>query len=103
MAELSAPILAEVPNSGIVQLPGRRFPGIVIQGDSLSSMFDQLASALSHAKHRRDQEAYYATFEVASRLQELLVAYENTLGAVGSSLPYSVSIKRRQVHDDFSA
>jgi hypothetical protein len=102
MTDLSAPILAEVPNSGIVQLPGRRFPGVVVQGDSLSSMFDELASALRHAKHRRDEKGYYATFAVASRLQELLAAYENTLGAIGSSLPYSAAIKTRQVHDDFA-
>jgi hypothetical protein len=103
MTDLSAPILAEVPNSGIVQLPGRRFPGVVVQGDSLSSMFDELASALGHAKHRRDGEAYYATFAVTSQLQDLLAAYENTLGAIGTSLPYPVSIKTRQVHDDFAS
>ena len=102
MTDLIAPILAEVPNSGIVQLPGRRFPGVVVQGDSLSSMFDELASALVHAKNRGDEEAYYATFAVASRLQELLAAYEDTLRAIGSSLPYSASIKTRQVHDDFA-
>ena len=102
MTDLSAPILAEVPNSGIVQLPGRRFPGVVVQGDSLSSMFDELSSALGHAKDRRDEEAYYATFAVASQLQDLLAAYENTLGAIGSSLPYSASIKTRQVRDDFA-
>ena len=103
MTDLSAPILAEVPNSGIVQLPGRRFPGVVVQGDSLSSMFDELASALGHAKSRRDEEAYYATLAVASQLQDLLAAYENTLSAIGSSLPYSESIKTRQVHDDFAS
>jgi len=102
MTDLSAPILAEVPNSGIVQLPGRRFPGVVVQGDSLSSMFDELASALRHAKHRGDEEGYYATLKVASRLQDLLAAYENTLSAIGSSLPYSSPIKTRQVHDDFA-
>jgi len=102
MTDLSAPILADVPNSGIVQLPGRRFPGVVVQGDSLSSMFDELASDLRYEKQRRDEEAYYATFAVASRLQELLAAYENTLGAIGSSLPYASSIKTRQVHDDFA-
>jgi hypothetical protein len=102
MTDLSAPILAEVPNSGIVQLPGRRFPGVVVQGDSLSSMFDELASALGHAKRRRDEEAYYATLAVASQLQDLLAAYENTLGAIGSSLPYPASIKTRRVHDDFA-
>jgi hypothetical protein len=102
MASLSAPILAEVPNSGIVQLPGRQFPGIVVQGDSLSSMFDVLASALRSAKAQRDEEAFYSIYEVASRFQELLGAYELALKASGSRLPYTTPISSRQVRDDFA-
>lgn len=102
MASLSAPILAEVPNSGIVQLPGRQFPGIVVQGDSLSSMFDDLASALRCAKAQRDEDAYYSIYVVASRFQELLGAYEAAVSATGSRLPYTTPISSRQVHDDFA-
>jgi hypothetical protein len=32
MADDVAKILSHVPNSGIVQMPGRKFPGIVMQG-----------------------------------------------------------------------
>jgi hypothetical protein len=102
MASLSAPILAEVPNSGIVQIPGRRFPGVVVQGDSLSAMFDDLASALLSAKTRGDEDAFYAIFIVASRFQDMLIAYEAALKATGAELPYSTPITSRLVRDDFA-
>jgi hypothetical protein len=40
MSSDAAQVLSHVPNNVIVQLSGRRFPGIVIQGDTLSNMFD---------------------------------------------------------------
>src|SRR5262245_41634599 len=102
MANLSAQILSDVPNSGVVQLPGRQFPGVVVQGDSLSSMFDDLSLALRQAKAQRYEEAYYSILSVASRMQELLGAYEATLKQAATRLPYSTSISARQVHDDFA-
>ena len=33
-----AEILSHIPNSGIVHLPGRRFPGIVLQGDTVFNL-----------------------------------------------------------------
>jgi hypothetical protein len=41
---LTAEILSHASNSGIVQMPGRKFPGIVIQGDSLSNLFEQVCA-----------------------------------------------------------
>jgi hypothetical protein len=82
MASLTASILAEVANSAVAQLPGRNFPGVVIQGDSLSAMHDALVKALSGAKNHRDEKAYYALLELAERTQGLMAAYEQTLDAV---------------------
>jgi hypothetical protein len=103
MSDLSAPIVAHVPNSGIVHLPGRRFPGVVIQGDSLSQMFDDLVDALNAAKVRGDEDSYYGIFMVAERMQELLNAYEGALRSVGMDRPYPVAIADRTISDDFGA
>ena len=102
MNDESAPIVAHVPNSGIVHMPGRRFPGIVVMGDSLSSMFDKLADSLIGAKRSQDEESYYSIFMVAERMQELLSAYEQALSATGNPLPYSTPINERLIHDDFA-
>jgi hypothetical protein len=98
-----ARILAEVPNSGVVQMPGRRFPALVIFTDSLSQMFDDLAGALKGAKNSRDEESYYGILMAAERIQDLLSAYEEVLMASGIERPYAVPIGERLVHDSFEA
>jgi len=103
MADLSAPVLSDIPNSGIVHMPGRRFPGVVLQGDSLSSVFDGLVGALNSAKTQRDDEAYYSIFIALDKFQKLLLAYEEALRSTGSELPYPVSISERLVYDTFAA
>jgi hypothetical protein len=88
-----AQILSHIPNSGIVQLPGRRFPGVVIQGDTLSNLFDGARYLLAQFRTLRDEERYYecslmlAVAATGGRLQH----YEQTLAqAAGNpSLPYS--------------
>lgn len=101
MTEEAARILSHVPNSGIVQMPGRRFPGIVMQGDTLSSVFDAVVFALKDAKVRRDEDAYYELLMFAETLQGQLQHYEQTLSAISMPLPYACSINERLVSDTY--
>ena len=101
MPEDTAQILSHVPNSGIVQLPGRRFPGIALQGDSLSIMFDHAAICVREFKRLRQEEAYFEALQLAETLQEHLIHYEETLRQRGAQLPYTVSIRERLVSDDY--
>ena len=103
MASNTAQILSHIPNSGIVQLPGRRFPGIVMQGDTLSNVFDSASFLLAEFKRLRDEERYYETLMFTEQLQAQLVHYEETLRAQGMQLPYTVSVTERKVTDDFDA
>jgi hypothetical protein len=103
MSPDKAEILSHVPNSGIVQLPGRRFSGIVMQGDTLSSVFDSAKYLLGEFKRLRDEERYYEIFMFAEQLQGQLVHYEGTLERQGTQLPYTISIKQRMVKDDYDA
>jgi hypothetical protein len=99
----TAEILSHIPNSAIVQLPGRRFPGIVMQGDTLSNVFDSTRSLLAEFKRVQDEERYYETLMFAEQLQEQLLHYEETLQRHGIQLPYTVSIRERLVTDDYAA
>jgi type VI protein secretion system component VasF len=99
----TAQILSHIPNSGIVQLPGRRFPGIVIQGDTLSNLFDSAQFLLAEFKRLRDEERYYETLMFAEQLQAQLVHYEEVLQAQGMQLPHTISASERRVTDDFNA
>jgi hypothetical protein len=101
MEENVAQLLSHVSNSGIVQLPGRAFPGIVMQGDSLSGAFDSVVRCLKDAKSRRDEDLYYEVFYLAQTLQGQLLHYEETLSAMGMKLPYTKSIKERLVQEDY--
>ncbi len=98
-----ADILSHIPNSGIVQLPGRRFPGIVMQGDTLSNLFEGARFLLHEFRDRRDEERYYETLMIAEGLQAQLQHYEETLARIGSQLPYTIPISQRLVADDFDA
>lgn len=50
MPQDTTQILSHVANSGIVQLPGRRFPEVTLQRDSLSIMFDHAATCVQEFK-----------------------------------------------------
>lgn len=101
MSEEFTRILPHYPNSGIVQMPGRRFPGIVMQGDSLSSLHAHIKFALDEAKRRRDEEAYYELLHVAHVLEDQLMHYEHVLDALATPYPYPTSIRERVAVDDF--
>jgi hypothetical protein len=97
----TANILSQVSNSGVVQMPGRRFPGIVMQGDTLSNVFDSVRFLLAEFRSRRDEERYFETLMFAEQLQGQLLHYEQTLSERGMGLPYTVSIRERLVSDDY--
>ena len=98
-----AELLSHIPNSGIVHLPGRRFPGIVMQGDSLFSHLQGLRLLLDHFREQRDEDRYYEALMMAEAIQAQLEHYEETLRSRGMSLPYPGSVSDRPIHDDFDA
>ena len=54
--ETTAPILSHVSNSAIVHLPGRKFPAVAIQGDSLSIMLSQAKFFASEFLKEKNEE-----------------------------------------------
>jgi hypothetical protein len=101
MSDTTARILSSATNSNVVQLPERKFPGIVIQGDSLALIFESITGCLQKAKILRDEEIYNELLYTAQTIQNYLLVYEETLLNQGISLPYSNSIKERMIQNDF--
>ena len=97
----TAQMLSHLPNSGIVHLPGRRFPGIVLQGDTLSGMYDSALELLEQARIGRDEENYCGILDFAERIHDQLVHYEEILTKQGLPLPYVKSVAERPVCDGF--
>jgi hypothetical protein len=81
-------VFSEATNSGIVRMPGRKFPGVVIQGDSLSVFFHEAMCAVEALADSKDEEAFLGALMMAERLESHLRGYEEALKAEGINLPY---------------
>jgi hypothetical protein len=81
-----ARLLTPAGNYSVVQLPGRQFPGIVFQGDSLNNLIAELEVAWRDP----DREEREAAFEmIIEGLHAVRRRYEKALGEAGISLPYT--------------
>lgn len=84
----TAKLLSEPTNYAVVHLPGRAFPGVVFQGDSL----DKLIGDIEEAATELDADERNACLaDVIERLREVRAFYEAVLGREGMELPYSKS------------
>jgi hypothetical protein len=83
-----AKLLTPSHNYAVVQLPGRRFPGVVFQGDSLNSLVRKLDSARQHLAASRMEEALGELDYIFEELCEIQSDYEKALVANSIRLPY---------------
>jgi hypothetical protein len=88
MMDAIARLLTEPTNYAIVQLPDRKFPGVVFQGDSIHALLQQIRDALSSARKHGDDDL---NMELEDAIA-LLSAAEERLKAVcaqeGIELPF---------------
>ena len=70
-------IFSDATNAAIMRHPDRRFPGILVQGDTLYSMFRRADAACRGAD--RSSEAYADLNELRNYLWELLTHYNSVL------------------------
>ena len=89
------------PNSGIVHMPGRRFPAIAIQGDTLSSMLSKAMEMLEKGKKYKDEDLYYSALYLAKQLRGQLAHYEEILESEGFERPYTMVARKLNIVDDF--
>ena len=90
-----------VPNSGIVHMPGRCFPAVAIQGDSLSIILSTAIELMAKGKEYKDEDLYYESLELAEKMQAHLIRYEDVLEKEGFKKPYSLTAKELKIVDDF--
>jgi hypothetical protein len=83
-----AKLLTDPTNYAVVQLPGRQFPGVVFQGDSIHALIAQLRNALDAAQKYADDDL---NAELEDAL-ELLSGVQNKLKSVcereGVAMPW---------------
>lgn len=78
-------LLSASTNYAVVHLPGRAFPGVVFQGDSLRNLVADLREAAGEAD---PEEQAHALAEVIERLASVQRHYEAVLDREGIATPY---------------
>jgi hypothetical protein len=84
-----APVLLSASNVAVVHLSGRKFPGSVIQGDSLSNLFDLACVVEDHASASSNVELTEAAGELRELIEGRLRAYDGVLLERGIARPYA--------------
>jgi hypothetical protein len=79
-------ILSRQTNSWVIQLPGRSFPAVAVQGDSLKILYDlveELSDFVQETGDTRD-----TVLELREQLRSYLESYERAMVKHGLRLPY---------------
>jgi len=79
-------IYSDAVNAAIMRHPGRKFPGMLIQGDTLHSFSVMAATALMDAEPESDQ--WYELKELVDALQSRVDHYSRVLEEHGLGLPF---------------
>lgn len=91
MEYMELEVYSQATNRAVVKMPGRHFPGLLIQGDSLSSLLHIAESICEKSERTADTDLINESRELKNNLQQLLSHYEATLSKHNIPLPYSKS------------
>lgn len=84
-------MLSQPTNYAVVHLPGRSFPGVVVQGDSLHEIVKDLG-VMARLLSSGNLEALAMEIEaMQTQLSDVLANYEQVCSARGIELPYPKS------------
>jgi len=81
-------VFAEASNYAIVRMPGRQFPGYVVQGDSLSILCSLAGLIHRNVTRLGDDELADDAAELLGFLEDRLKHYEQVLAENKIELPY---------------
>ncbi len=86
---MNAEILSDATNCAVVAIPGRKFPAVAIQGDSLKVLVELAEEIDQLSRQRQSEDLSAAVSTLREKLQFYLAAYETTMKARGLELPWS--------------
>jgi Rad3-related DNA helicase len=90
MQRVEVQLFTDPDNNAVVRVEGRRLPGVLIQGDTLSILWQQAATAarLVGQCTQGHDDAVLALDDLVDRLDELPARYERVLADHDIELPY---------------
>jgi hypothetical protein len=80
-------------------MPGRHYPGCVIQGDSLSILYGLAKNIHKRAKQVEDAELASESKHLLEMLDAKIRHYEAVLDAHGISIPYHPNVVLKDILD----
>lgn len=86
-----AELFSPARNFAVVQLPGRKFPGVVFQGDSLNTLLRELKELQQLTAKYADDEIDGRLEDLTERMSEVLLHYETICTERHIPLPYPKS------------
>ncbi|MEW5251810.1 DUF6959 family protein [Microbulbifer sp. 2201CG32-9] len=89
MKKKEVEILSDSTNQAVMKHPGRNYPGVLIQGDTLYSYCQSLDDACSELKNKNIEDAFYEINEIRNALWDKLNHYKIVLGEHDIELPFS--------------
>jgi hypothetical protein len=87
MKRIEIEFLSDTSNCPVVKAPGRKFPGVILQGDSLKTLFDA-AAEIRDLCSKNNEDLCAAADALKDRLGGFVAAYEHAMQAHGLELPY---------------
>lgn len=88
MERVEAELFTDGGNDAVVRLPGRNFPGVLIQGDTLSMLRSDVAELAELCAAGDLEEARYVASLLQADLEAKLQRYTDALRTHGISRPF---------------
>lgn len=82
-------IYSDLSNSAVMRHPERRFPGVLIQGDTLSGLCATADAICARARQHLEADTYVELNDLRNRLWSFLLHYKTVLGEHDIALPFS--------------
>lgn len=82
-------IYSDATNAAIMRHPGRRFPGVLVQGDTLSTYCYRLDDICRDARGRLGEDTEFELNDLRNALWSLLTHYKVVLGEHEIPLPFT--------------
>lgn len=82
-------MFSETTNSPVIKAPGRKFPGVLIQGDSLKCLLGMVEDIEQARVMSDDSETNSAIYELKKKISDYMSEYEEVMHKQGLHLPYS--------------
>ncbi len=99
MSKVEIEVLAQACNHAVLHLPGRAFPGAVLQGDSLAILWRLARSVRDRARQGQAADLLDEAEELCELLEARLRHYQAVLQAAGIPLPYGEPVAHEPRQD----